>query len=141
VNIAVQNEGQWRRLCERVLGRPDLVDDPRFLTNESRARYRDGLEEIIEVQLGALSRERVLRLLEEADVPHGSVNDPSDLLAHPQLAARTRWRAIQTEGGSVRAPAHPLNIVGLDRPGAKLPALDEHGDEVRRGKAWKVASR
>src|SRR5690606_28009538 len=34
--IAVQNPGEWQRLCTGVLGRPDLVDDPRFGDNPGR---------------------------------------------------------------------------------------------------------
>ena len=40
VNLAVQNDGQWRRLCAIVLQQPELADDARFRTNELRLHNR-----------------------------------------------------------------------------------------------------
>src|SRR5205814_1914174 len=74
VNLAVQNDGQWRRLCSIVLRRPDLADDPRFATNELRLRNRDELEPLIESLLAEDSRDSVEARLEQADVPFGVMN-------------------------------------------------------------------
>src|SRR5262249_55469168 len=46
VNFAVQNDREWRRFCEQVLGMPGLADDPRFLNNESRLHNRVALESL-----------------------------------------------------------------------------------------------
>src|SRR5262249_28647706 len=113
VNLAVQNEGQWRRLCERVLDRADLVDDPRFATNESRVQHRDDLEPLIEEILGRDDRLTVERRLAEADVPFGSLNEVDDLVAHPQLEARGRWLDVDSPVGMIRALDHPLNLAGM----------------------------
>src|SRR5205085_10602665 len=48
INLAVQNDGQWRRLCAIALRRPELAEDPRFAANELRLRNRDELEPLIE---------------------------------------------------------------------------------------------
>src|SRR5713226_5468857 len=44
VNLAVQNEGQWQRLCSTVLERPELAHDERFDTNVKRLANREILE-------------------------------------------------------------------------------------------------
>ena len=138
INLAVQTEGQWERLCRLVLRRPDLARDPRFITNERRLANRAALEPVIEDILAGESRQEIAERLDAADVPHGAVNDVAGLVGHPQLAARGRWIEVDTPGGRVPALAHPLNIGGPDgetgqtgQSGA-VPALGEHTEEVRR---------
>lgn len=132
VNLAVQNEGQWERLCRLVLRRPDLVDHPRFRSNELRLRHRAELEPLIEELLAGDTRAEVLARLESADVPYGALNEVADLVAHPQLAARERWLEVESPAGPIRALAHPLNLAGLPQRCGAVPALDEHGAEIRR---------
>jgi crotonobetainyl-CoA:carnitine CoA-transferase CaiB-like acyl-CoA transferase len=130
VNLAVQNDGQWRRLCEVVLRRPELAADPRFCTNELRLANRDVLEPLIESLLAGDSRASVEARLVEADVPFGTVNEIADVLDHPQLAARGRWFEIPSPVGALRALHHPMNLASLDRPARAVPALGEHTQEV-----------
>ena len=132
VNLAVQNDGQWRRLCAIVLRRPDLADSAQFRTNELRLKNRDALEPLIEELLAGDTRESVEARLVEADVPFGTLNTVEDVLRHPQLAARNRWFDISSPAGDLRAFHHPMNIVGLERPSSSVPALGEHTSEVLR---------
>ena len=130
VNVAVQNEGQWTRLCAIVLERPELAADARFATNELRVRHRAELEPLIEAIFASLPPDELQGRLDAADVPSGKVNDVAGLLAHPQLAARGRWGAVVTPAGSAAALEHPLNLVGVDRPLRVVPAVGEHTQEI-----------
>jgi itaconate CoA-transferase len=132
VNLAVQNDGQWRRLCAIVLRRPELADDPRFKTNELRLANREAFEPLLESLLADETRQSVEARMVEADIPFGTVNSVHDVLQHPQLAARERWFEIDSPVGSLRALHHPMNIAGLDRPEQSVPALGEHTAEVLR---------
>jgi formyl-CoA transferase len=132
VNLAVQNEGQWRRLCADALGRPDLVDDPRFATNELRLRNRTVLEPLIEEILAQWDRATAERRLADADVPFGSLNDVDDLVEHPQLAARERWLEVGSPVGPFRALAHPLNLSDMEQRTDPVPALGEQTEEIAR---------
>jgi itaconate CoA-transferase len=132
VNLAVQNDGQWRRLCSVVLRRPELADDPRFCSNELRLRNRDEFEPLLESLLADATREEVEARLVDADVPFGTVNDLQGVLEHPQLAARGRWFEVPSPAGPVLALQHPFNIEGIERPVQGVPALGEHTAEVRR---------
>lgn len=130
VNFAVQTEDQWRRMCDQVLGQPELADDPRFATNAQRVRHRDELEPLIEARFASEEPDEVVARLEAADVPFGTLNDLGGLLEHPQLRARGRWFEADSPGGPVQALRSPLNLVGLEeRPGA-IPALGQHTEEV-----------
>jgi itaconate CoA-transferase len=130
VNLAVQNDGQWRRLCDIVLKQPGLADDPRFVTNELRLANREEIESLIESLLAGDTRDAVEARLTQADVPFGTINELSDVLQHPQLEARGRWFDVPSEVGDVRAFHHPMNITGLPRPPGAVPALGEHTAEV-----------
>jgi crotonobetainyl-CoA:carnitine CoA-transferase CaiB-like acyl-CoA transferase len=130
VNLAVQNDGQWRRLCAGVLMRPDLADDERFRTPEARVRNRFELESTIESIFAAHDRATVERLLEEADVPYGSVNEVDGLVEHPQLAARGRWLDVDYESGNVRALDHPLNLSEMPRRADGVPALGQDTEAI-----------
>ena len=134
VNLAVQNDGQWRRLCSVVLRRPELADDPRFVTNELRLANRTVLEPLIESLLAGDTRASAEARLTEADVPFGTVNDVQGVLQHPQLAARGRWFDIPSPAGPLRALHHPLNITGLPRPAGSVPALGERHTEPDRAR-------
>jgi crotonobetainyl-CoA:carnitine CoA-transferase CaiB-like acyl-CoA transferase len=132
VNLAVQNERQWRRLCDVVLRRPDLADDPRFCSNERRLANREVLEPLIEQLLAEDTRAEVEQRLVEADVPFGAVNEVAQVLAHPQLEARGRWFEVPSQVGPLLGLHHPLNIEGLPRPAGRVPELGEHTQEILR---------
>jgi itaconate CoA-transferase len=83
VLLAVQNPPEWQRLCEMVLGRPDLVADPRFATNPDRVTHRDELESTITEAVAALGVDELERLLERAGVAHARMNDVEQLWQHP----------------------------------------------------------
>jgi len=130
VNLAVQNEGQWTRLCATVLARPELASDERFDTNAKRLANRQVLEPLIEDILGEVSEEEVLRRLEEADVPYGRLNEMADVAGHAQLLARDRWASYDTEVGPLRMLKHPMNIAGLAQRTDAVPAIGQHTAEV-----------
>ena len=90
------------------------------------------LEPLIESLLAGDSRASAEARLAAADVPFGTVNRVEDVLEHPQLAARERWFEVSSPVGALRALHHPMNLDGLDRPAAAVPALGEHTAEVLR---------
>jgi crotonobetainyl-CoA:carnitine CoA-transferase CaiB-like acyl-CoA transferase len=130
VNFAVQNEAQWKRLCERVLERPDLVTDARFVSNQVRVRNRVELEPVIESVLSRWTSPEIEAKLAAADIPYGHVNTVAELVEHPQLAARHRWVEIDSEAGLVRGLVPPFNISGLPKIGGAVPRFGEHTAEV-----------
>jgi len=129
VNLAVQNEGQWRRLAE-ALDRLEWLDDPRFRTVESRTAFRDVLEPELEDALSSWSSDEAIARLTAADIPVGFVNDLASFVRHPELTERGRWVSCEIPGGQAQVIEHPLNLLGLQRRPGRVPALGEHTDEV-----------
>lgn len=131
VNFAVQTEPQWRALCTVVLGDPELCEDERFASNESRVRNRRELELLIEQRFSSMDAAKTTSLLHEADIPFADVRDLRGLAGHPQLAARDRWFEIDSPGGPVRALRAPFNFDRTRERRSAVPALGEHTDAVR----------
>ena len=123
VLLAVQNQPEWRRLCEEVLSRPELVRDPRFAQNPDRVAHRDELESIITAAIAGLTAAEFAQRLEDAAVANARMNDVEQVWNHPVLAERDRWREFRTPGGSAMAPRPPTTIAGFDPPFGGVPAL------------------
>jgi itaconate CoA-transferase len=126
--ISVQNEREWIRFCTVVLKRPELIEDPRFRSNDSRSRNRDVLEPIITSAFAVLDRPQMLALLQEADVAWGAVNDVAALSGHPQLDRTT----IQCPSGEISLPAPPIRRSGGNISLGASPALGAHTAAIRR---------
>ncbi|MYV52287.1 CaiB/BaiF CoA-transferase family protein [Streptomyces sp. SID3212] len=133
VLIAVQNEGQWQRLCRTVLDHTELLDDPAFGSNSARVRHRERTERAVQARLITLSTAEVTARLEAADVPYARLNQIADVLAHPQAEATGRWsEATLPDGRAVRVVTSPLHRVPEPPGGRRVPALGEHTGEVLR---------
>ncbi len=130
VFIGLQNEREWAVLCERVLGRPDLIADTRFATNPDRVKHDDELTEIIEGVLGAMAPDEVVARLDTAGIASARLRTPAEFAAHPQLEARDRWREAGTPAGPVRALLPPVTVPGREAAMGAVPALGEHTESV-----------
>ncbi len=131
VFLAVQNEPEWAALCAEVLGRPELVADPRFTGNDARVAREVELRELIDGELGAIGRDKVLERLESAGIASAAMREPVELFEHPQLVARERWTPVETPNGSVLALRPPVSIGGVVAEMAAVPGLGEHTERVR----------
>src|SRR5579875_3410796 len=107
VQLAVQNDREWRRLCEQVLGRPDLADDPRFLTNPLRVANRAELNAAIETALAAYPPAKVLGLLDASQLAH-------------------RWADVASPAGPLRTLPSPISLGGAEPALGAIPAVGEH---------------
>ncbi|MDW8806172.1 CaiB/BaiF CoA-transferase family protein [Streptomyces scabiei] len=133
VLLSVQNDREWRRLAEQVLGRPELTDDPAFATNQERVGRRERTDELVATALGALDTGTALERLEAAGIACARLRDLTEVAEHPQLAARDRWRDVASPVGPLRALLPPITLPGGEeaRMGA-VPALGEHTGSLLR---------
>jgi crotonobetainyl-CoA:carnitine CoA-transferase CaiB-like acyl-CoA transferase len=130
VLLAVQTEAQWRGFCTTVCERPEWETDERFTTSALRRINREALEQMIEDVFAALPRTEVVRRLETADVPFASVNDVAEFVAHPQLAARGRWREIDSPVGLLRAIVPPVDLEGMSPRMGAIPEVGSQTDQI-----------
>jgi itaconate CoA-transferase len=126
VFLGLQNEREWAVLCRDILGQPELAQDPRFATNTDRVTHDHELTPIIESALRELSAGDVEARLDAAGIANARLRTPGEFAAHPQLAARDRWRDIGTPGGPVRALLPPVTVAGREAAMGDVPALGQH---------------
>ncbi|WP_329035887.1 CoA transferase [Streptomyces sp. NBC_00178] len=131
--LSVQNDREWRRLAEQVLERPGLADDPDFATNTARTANRERTDAVVGGVLAGLACEEALARLDAAGIACARLNGVADVAAHPQLAARDRWREVDTPVGALRALIPPITLPGgAPAPMGAVPALGEHTDATLR---------
>jgi itaconate CoA-transferase len=126
VYLAIQNEREWSRFCEQVLEYPGMASDPRFQNNSKRVQNRAELEEIIHGIFQRLTRTAIIERLENAQIAYARLNSVQEFVDHPQLAARDRWREIESPAGPLQALVPPATIEGVEPFMGAVPALGQH---------------
>jgi itaconate CoA-transferase len=125
--LAVQNDREWQAFCAAVLGRSELVGDPRFLSNTQRCAHRQALDAAINHVLHRLTSEELAERLRLAKIAFGVVNSVADFSRHPQL----RRVSVETPSGPVEMPAPPVIERGENRPLRAVPGLGADSERIR----------
>jgi crotonobetainyl-CoA:carnitine CoA-transferase CaiB-like acyl-CoA transferase len=109
-----------------------LASDPRFATNSDRCDSRDILDEVIGSWCAKHDLEHIQRIADEAGIGNSRYNKPSEVVAHPHLGARRRWRTVDTPKGEIAALLPPPVISGFEQPMGAVPGLGEHTHSILR---------
>jgi itaconate CoA-transferase len=124
------HDREWQRLANEIIGRPDLAQDPRFSTNADRVANREILNEAIGSWCAKHDLAHIQKTADNAGIGNSRYNVPSEVVAHPQLAARDRWRQVGTPKGEISALLPPPVISGYEPAMGPVPGLGEHTDAV-----------
>ncbi|STZ88085.1 L-carnitine dehydratase/bile acid-inducible protein F [Mycolicibacterium fortuitum] len=130
VVLGTTNDREWQRLAREIIERPDLADDPRFATNSDRCAHRDELNKAIESWCAQHDLDDIQRTADEAGIGNSRYNLPSEVVAHPHLKARDRWRQVGTPSGEISALLPPPVISGMELGMGAVPGLGEHTDVI-----------
>ncbi|HEY2239358.1 MAG TPA: CaiB/BaiF CoA-transferase family protein [Streptosporangiaceae bacterium] len=131
VFIGIQNEREWAVLCQQILGRPELSTDERFATNVDRVAHDAELTAIIEAALAGFPAGQLTDRLDAAGIANARLRTPQEFAEHPQLAARDRWRQVDTAHGPVQALLPPVTVPGREPLMGPVPALGQHNEAIR----------
>ncbi|QNN53848.1 CaiB/BaiF CoA transferase family protein [Nocardioides mesophilus] len=130
LNIAANRQQQFERLCDAV-GRPELLDDPRFGTREDRKAHRAELTAALEETLRCRPAAHWDALLTRAGVPAGPVVSVPDALASAQVRHRGLVSTVASAAGDLSLLGLPTRVDGQPvPPSSPPPVLGEHTDEV-----------
>lgn len=130
VVLGTTNDREWQRLAREIIDRPDLADDPRYRSNSQRCAHRDTLNAAIESWCAQHDLDFIQHKADEAGIGNSRYNRPSEVIAHPQLQARDRWRQVDTPKGPISALLPPPVIEGFEQPMGAVPGLGEHTDAL-----------
>ncbi|MGQ0512171.1 MAG: CaiB/BaiF CoA transferase family protein [Betaproteobacteria bacterium] len=133
VCVLVYNDKQWQSFF-RLIGRPELQQDPRYATQEARSRDYQGAYALVAEEMARRGTAEWIAALESADIPVQKMNSLEDILADPHLAAIGYFqeREHPTEG-RIRSMAVPSEW--SESPPAyrrHAPGLGEHTREILR---------
>ncbi len=130
VVLGTTNDREWQRVARDIIDRPDLAEDPRFATNSGRCAHREILDDAIGSWCAAHDLADIQKIADDAGIGNSRYNKPSDVVVHPQLTARDRWRTVATPRGDIQALRPPPVIRGFSQPMGAVPGLGEHTDAV-----------
>jgi crotonobetainyl-CoA:carnitine CoA-transferase CaiB-like acyl-CoA transferase len=126
-------EEHWRSLA-KLMGREDLIADPRYASHATRLRIADELDAIVSNWTRNHARDEMIGQVGEAGIPCAPVRTIEEVVADPELAVRrmlieseypTRGK-VQVAGTPIKLSAAPDDAHPMRRP----PMLGEHTGEV-----------
>ncbi|MGO4835469.1 CoA transferase, partial [Rhizobiaceae sp. 2RAB30] len=132
--IGAANQRTWEKLCNDVIDRPDLITDPRFVTNMDRMEHIEELEPLLEEAFASADAATWIARCEAASVPCGPINDFGQAMKDPHYVAR----------GMIEEVEHPklgaMKMIGIPTKFSRTPGqvrkaaplLGEHTDMVLR---------
>jgi crotonobetainyl-CoA:carnitine CoA-transferase CaiB-like acyl-CoA transferase len=141
-NVYRTADGKWvtlpastQRMFERLahaLGRPELLDDPRFRSNAERLRHREALDAIVAAELASRPTAELADLFERHEIGASPIQTIADVFADPHFQARETIVAVpDAELGSLRmqnvVPRFSRTPGAIARTG---PALGADNDEI-----------
>ena len=136
VMLGLQNEREWQAFCEQVLRRPEVAVDARFCSNAARNQHRDELQALILQEFATLTAAQVVERLDAAGIANARVNDMAGLWAHPQLAARERWREVDTPAGRIPALLPAGVSSAFEYRMEQVPAVGQHNAAILAELGW-----
>ena len=134
VSFTAATQNVFQRLCQ-LLGRADLLADPRYASNQQRMRHQPELNAIVAAWIGARTAGDAVRELSEAGVAAAPVYSNADIAKDPHFLSRNAiTRAADADFGSVAVPCVVPRLSAT--PGevrSAGPAPGAHNAEVYGG--------
>ncbi len=128
---AIGTDLLWAKFC-KVIGREDIIDDPKYRTNPLRTRNRKGLSAIISDETVKKTTREWETIFENAGLPYSPINNIKDICEDPHIAHRKMLVEIDQPGiGKMKIANSPIRL--SETPGevyAPAPLLGQHSEDV-----------
>jgi formyl-CoA transferase len=143
INIAASGDALWIRFCETIPA-PELLSHPEHATGELRSRHRKVLNERITQITRTKPSAYWVKLMNEAGVPCGPINNIDQTFAEPQVQhLGIAKRVLHPKLGEIRVVGQPINLTEAPQPAeyAPTPSLGQHTEEIIAGLGYDAKSR
>jgi formyl-CoA transferase len=130
VFIHTANNDMWKALT-RVIGQPELAQDPRFADRKQRLAAGEEIDALVEAWTGKRTKHEVMELLGAAEVPCGAVLDSDEVMSNEHL--RQRGMIVDVDHptrGKMAIPGSPIRMSASPTDVTRAPLLGEHNAEV-----------
>ncbi|MGP0047252.1 MAG: CaiB/BaiF CoA transferase family protein [Solirubrobacteraceae bacterium] len=133
VYIVAVSPAAWSGLC-RLIGRPELAQEPRLRTPELRFEHRHELDSLVAAWTATITVAEAVCALARARIPCGQYRRPAEVADDPQVRANAMLRFVDLDHDGLRAVPASATPVALGRweprPAARPPRAGEHNREV-----------
>lgn len=120
----------WQNLL-RLMGREDLMDDPRFITPQMRAQNAGEVDALVAAWALQYDKHELMRMLGEAQVPASAVFDTTELSSDPHLLARGTFVTVKhPERGEVTMPGNMIKLSDTQVEIRSPPLLGADNDRI-----------
>ena len=122
----------FKRWC-RLVGKPELFDDPRFADDDLRWEHGAELNDIMAQWCADKTKTEVLALLEAAELPAAPLHSTQDVLDDPHVEAMGYLQRMPFPGTARDVPIIETPFRLSETPGAirrRAPLLGEHTEEI-----------
>ena len=142
--LVVATIGQWmfERWC-KLIGREDLIGDPRFADDEQRGNSSQAISEVMAEWCATRTRDSVLITLAKVKIPAAAVLSPQQALEDPHIRQAGLLVERPVSGSTQHAPLapHPVTM-STDAPVFERPApgLGEHTSEILASLGYDAAA-
>jgi formyl-CoA transferase len=132
VHIHCGSDRQWERMA-KLIGREDLLGDPRFATMASRGEHKAEIDEAVRAWTATLDKMAAMRALGDAGVPGGALRSTTEVYADPDLRERGIFVTVDDPGrGEVTIPGYPVRMSRSPARVTPPPRPGEHTEAVLR---------
>ena len=132
VLLQIAGPSMFKRWC-RLVGRPELFDDPRFADDDLRWRHGDELNAIMARWCADKTKTQVLELLEAAKLPAAPMHSTQEVLDDPHVQAMGYLKRVPFPGTPKDVPLIETPFRLSATPGEirrRAPLLGEHTDDI-----------
>ncbi|MEC7916041.1 MAG: CoA transferase [Actinomycetota bacterium] len=132
VLVSVIGNYQFARWA-KLVGRPELADDPRFQNDEGRGNHRNEICGVMSDWCADKSTDDVLSALADLKIPGAPVLKPQETLDHPHIEALGFLERLSYPTAIKDVPISQFPVLMTGSPGTirhRSPELGEHTDEV-----------
>ena len=129
--LGVANNGLWQRFCNSI-EHPELLEDPRFRTNDDRVANRSECVRALNNIFGDHTVSYWVEKISEAGVPCGPINQVSDVVNDPHVLSRDMISGIEHPNiPDLRFPGSPLKLTETPPTIRRAPPLlGQHNEEI-----------
>jgi crotonobetainyl-CoA:carnitine CoA-transferase CaiB-like acyl-CoA transferase len=138
--VNARRDPHFQALC-RLLGREELIDDPRYADARARVANREELLPIVRAAMASRTKAEWAKDLNAADILNAPVNDYGNLFAEPQVAAvgAVRWIDHATVGRVPMGAIAGIPPMATDNPRSHSPHIGQHSREILSGLGMSTA--
>jgi crotonobetainyl-CoA:carnitine CoA-transferase CaiB-like acyl-CoA transferase len=133
ITIGGSQQNFYQRLCHLV-GRPELIDDPRFASNAKRVANNEAIVELLQERLRLKTTDQWMEALGAEGIPAGPVLYHDEVFTDPQILARGMVAEVEhAKAGRQKTLGVPIKMSATpSKVRRAAPTLGQHDAEITR---------